>query len=279
MKEMIGEVQGTNGATNGRKRRMTCNAVIVEDDAIKAKTSGLVKKHNIRIALDGKENVEHSHVKDRTLRHEQKVHASLPGDGGSLTCKITTSSLTVDQKRILLATIKDIPGAVLMNDLTSDCSLLVTNANGTKEHCFAPRTMKYMLAILRHIPIVSFEWVMECITAGRWIECKRHLINGDEVCGGVTNASKKSLRDDKFLFDSLQFYLSPNIRQVGRPSRQDIKSVIEAGGGTIITTKCEGCICLVNGPVKRQSTDPGAVMTVAELFMHVSRYERPFRTR
>lgn len=285
LRGMVGRVQSASDAKTKRsdeKKSMTCSAVIVEGSAVKPKVSGPVKKSRPQIILDDKENVEHNHVQVRVEQLEQtkhtfqkKMRVSLSNVKDPVIHNITTSSITTDQKIILLAAVKDIPGAVLMSDLTMHCNLLVINASTTNTHYLAPRTIKYMLAILRHVPIVSFEWVMECITIGRWIEYEQYLIDGDEVCGQVTNASRKSLQDDMLLFDSLQFYLSPNIQQAGGPNRQDIVSVIEAGGGTIITAGCEGCIYLVNGLARRRTTGPGSVMTVAELFMHVSRYERP----
>ena len=69
------------------------------------------------------------------------------------------------------------------------------------------------------------------MTEGKWIEYESYLIDGDEACGQVTDASRKSLKDGKVLFASLQFYLSPSIHQGSGPSRQEIISVIEAGGG------------------------------------------------
>lgn len=282
LKGMIGKVQCVDNTANEKKsekRSVTCTSVLTGNSATKA--SGSVKRSFPWIVLQKKE-AERSHAsihieqpKQSTHIAQKRVRASLSKDRTTVTHRITTSSLTADQKRILLAAVEGIPGAVMVDNLTRTCNLLVINAGDNEEHRLAPRTIKYMLAILRGIPIVSFEWVMESITADRWTEYEQYLMEGDEVCGQVTNASRKSLKDNTSLFDALHFYLSPNIQQLSGPSKQDIVSIIEAGGGTLITARCEGCIYLVNGVARRQSKGPGTAMTVAELFMHVSRYERP----
>lgn len=239
------------------EKRVTCDAT---------RTMMTNKRDVAQVISTGKE-----HAKNGTHKRSKNSSMHHPNAKDHM---ITTSSLSTDQKQILLAAIKNIPGAILTEHVAPDCTLLVIDSSDVKGCRFAPRTIKYMLAILRHIPIVSFEWVIECVTGGKWMEYEPYLIDGDEACGQVTHATRKSLRDDNHLFASLQFYLPSGIQQQGSaPTRHDITSVVEAGGGEIVTTRRDNCISLVNGSLKRQSTGPGIVMTVAELFMHVSRYE------
>lgn len=210
---------------------------------------------------------------------------------------IACTSLSVDQKKILHSFAIYAGKVELVEVIAANTTHLITctskSSGGVeKDALLAPRTMKYMLAILRGIPVISFDWVLESIAASRWLEHAIFLVRGDEVCKQVTDACRRSMGAKERLFSGQRFFLSSSLssassssssvasNSAGIPSRTELARLIEAGDGQVCTTR-EPDVWIVSssatGTRRRSSAAAlplGTTLTVAEFLDHVSRYER-----
>jgi len=94
----------------------------------------------------------------------------------------------------------------------------------------APRTMKYLMALALRCYIVSFEWVLACISAGHFVDESPYLVLGDKIAQGAPATIIKQ-RDQPRLFEGYSMYLFGNIAE----QLPELEKLINFGGGRVIT--------------------------------------------
>lgn len=99
-----------------------------------------------------------------------------------------------------------------------------------KSHC--PRTLKYLLGISGKSWVVSFNWILESIEAGKILKEEGYVVVGDEAVKCDTNACEKSRADPGKLFTGYSFYLNGSFTS-GGPSKADLSNLIQLSGGTM----------------------------------------------
>lgn len=112
---------------------------------------------------------------------------------------------------------------------------------GCNEKGLCPRTVKYLRGIIDGKFVVSYDWFLASLSAGRYVAEEPYLIRGDEVIDRPTNAVQRSLeahRGDPLhrLFTNVTVFLAGSFSPPA-PSRKDLSEMIVGGGGKVITRK------------------------------------------
>lgn len=167
---------------------------------------------------------------------------------------IATSGLSADQRMILESSYRQLPQARISLASSSMGSRerrrithLVTSTNTAG---LAPRTAKYLRGVLWGLPIVSYDWYLASLAEGP-VPVEPYLIRGDDVIGVSTDAVARSMtahqRNDPSLFAGHSFFISAATVTGSQqsssgsggntPTKGELISLIEAGGGKVLTSQ------------------------------------------
>lgn len=120
-------------------------------------------------------------------------------------------------------------------------SRLVHRNNVNRSLVAASRTVKYMKAVLSGCWIVSEQWLVDSVAAGRFLDEQEYELLGDEVFPNSEGAkkarqslcrfSKKGMVHEHRLFQNRQFLL---IGEFLLPPRNVLIELIQMGGGSVM---------------------------------------------
>ena len=110
-----------------------------------------------------------------------------------------------------------------------------------------PRTLKYLMGIVGKSWIVSINWILDSLAAGRVLEEEDFLVVGDEVIKEDSFACQVSRADPDGLFIGLDFYLAGSFKGLG-PSKSDLTALIQLAGGQMVPIAKPGVISISNNP-------------------------------
>lgn len=116
-------------------------------------------------------------------------------------------------------------------EYSPDTATHIICACGPKSKC--PRTLKYLLGIAGKSWIVSFDWFLESLTAGKILPEEQYVVKGDEAVQIDTEACERSRSDAGKLFHGVEFYLAGPFNAPG-PSKSDLAVLIGLAGGTVV---------------------------------------------
>ena len=218
-----------------------------EDKNAKIEKLETVKKQEERSVKDSKvPSVSNPSEKQAKVNKNKKViEAKLPKKIKPSETQSTTKAarygllltgLSEDQKATInsnLQKLSKISGNAPFKVIKDYSPELVTHiicACAPKSHC--PRTLKYLLGVAGKSWIISFDWILECLEAGKLLKEDKYVVIGDEAVRMDTFACEKSRADPGRLFDNRKFYLSGSFTGPG-PSKSDLINLIQVAGGTI----------------------------------------------
>lgn len=181
------------------------------------------------------------------------------------------TGLSEDQKAIINSNLQNLSKIgnnmpfKIIKDYHPDIVSHIICACAPKSHC--PRTLKYLLGIVGKSWVISFDWILECLEAGKLLNEDKYVVVGDEAVRMDTFACEKSRADPGHLFDNQNFYLSGNFIGPG-PSKSDLINLIQVSGGTILKKSEAGAIVISDS----QELKPGEY-SYTWLFDSISCYE------
>ena len=144
---------------------------------------------------------------------------------------------------------------VYVDDFNSSTTHLVC-----KESTENPkRTFKYLLALASNTPIVTEQYIFECIKANEKIPELSFLANG--CLKGSPDAPQRSFLSNTKLLEPYSFHL---VGTFTKPPTTQIESLIKAANGRLSDSKDSICIC-------DDSTQEG--ITTEHLFNAISHYD------
>jgi hypothetical protein len=114
---------------------------------------------------------------------------------------------------------------------TKDVTHIISGDNAF----ICPRTVKYMRGVLDGKFIVTFQWFLESLIAGSYIDdLEPYLVQGDDIVKVPTNAVSKSIvahsQDQLGIFSGLTFFLAGIFNGI---SKTDLSILISSGGGRV----------------------------------------------
>lgn len=112
----------------------------------------------------------------------------------------------------------------------------------TNKHKAAPRTVKYILGILYHCWILDYQWLVDSLSKKMWVDESQYEVMMDQY--GIKNGPMLSRTKRDNLFEGYSFYLASPFNEF--PSKKEMKLIIKAAGGKIVTTVDKSCIILVH---------------------------------
>ena len=114
---------------------------------------------------------------------------------------------------------------------------VIASVNGRQRLC--TRTMKYLEGILHRCWLVSFEWLLQSVSEGRWVAEREFLLEGDTT-SGVTNIPRfiRSVSCNQPLFEGCVFDLTRYLEET--LSTDDLLRLISSGGGTVTLSIVKG---------------------------------------
>eukprot|EP00124_Ichthyophonus_hoferi_P002501 Ihof_evm1s173 gene=Ihof_evmTU1s173 len=98
------------------------------------------------------------------------------------------------------------------------------------------RTMKYLLAIMAGIWVVSLQWIDDSIKAGRWLDEAKYEIAGDQLAlGAPAKARLARCHGSPELFSGLAVYFHGKFSTAAKPSMRDLEKIVTLGGAETIS--------------------------------------------
>ena len=116
--------------------------------------------------------------------------------------------------------------------VTGQTTHIITSITSNEKTRLCTRTLKYLEGLLNCCWIVSFEWLLQCLSESKWVSEEPFLIRGD-TSTGITNAPSlvRVNQSAKKLFDGCTFDLSCYLG--GSLSTDDLLKLIASGNGTV----------------------------------------------
>lgn len=147
---------------------------------------------------------------------------------------LVDTGLTTEEKLEFKKTVKGLGGSTSAK-ITENVTHLVTRR--TNNSFKAPRTFKYLEAILHGAWIVSYEWIEESSRAGKWLHEAEYEIQGDTTVGisdGPSRAriSIKETEEEQAIFTGLSFGLLGKFSK--GIARNDLITLLKKGGATYV---------------------------------------------
>eukprot|EP01100_Stratorugosa_tubuloviscum_P006669 TRINITY_DN2845_c1_g1_i2.p1 TRINITY_DN2845_c1_g1~~TRINITY_DN2845_c1_g1_i2.p1 ORF type:complete len:305 (-),score=100.94 TRINITY_DN2845_c1_g1_i2:89-1003(-) len=131
-------------------------------------------------------------------------------------------------------------GAKIKNNVVEGVTHMVTH---TSPDGIAPRTVKYLSAVMLGIWLLSFDWIEQSCEAGYWLDEKDFEVKGDSFQIG---APKKGRLGLKHLFKHWSFYFVGDFSL----SANDLKLLSEYSGAKIIKqlskSKNDKCVIFID---------------------------------
>lgn len=227
--------------TNESKFKVNENKAKVNDNKLTAKENVPSNNENvpnvqneIKMAKESKRKVKSEAPKVKKVKETEIVKESTISKVKRYGLLLT--GLSEDQKAIIhfnLQNLTKISGGVpfkIIKDYSSDQVTHIICACAPKSHC--PRTLKYLLGIVGKSWIVSFDWILESIEAGKLLNESQYVVKGDEAVRCDTSACEKSRADPGKLFAGKEFFLNGSFIG-GGPSKADLTNLIQLAGGIV----------------------------------------------
>lgn len=151
--------------------------------------------------------------------------------------------LTIQSSLPQLSKISDKAPFKVVKDYSPETVTHIICACAPKSHC--PRTLKYLLGIAGKAWIVSFDWILESLVAGKILDEQMFVVIGDEAVQCDTDACEKSRGDPGKLFEERKFYLAGLFNAPG-PSKVELTNLIQTAGGTVCKKIEDGAFIVSN---------------------------------
>jgi hypothetical protein len=104
-------------------------------------------------------------------------------------------------------------------------------ACGRRARC--PRTLKYLLGVASKAWIVSFEWILESLSAGKLLPEADFMVIGDEAVQMDTFACERSRGDSGRLLEGKEVLFAGPFNAAG-PSKADLALLVKTAGGKVV---------------------------------------------
>ncbi|KAJ2651000.1 hypothetical protein IWW40_002019 [Coemansia sp. RSA 1250] len=186
------------------------------------------RQKKIRMALDTME----PETPEPTRRKRSKRAAEQPATSSSSKSILATGLSDTQLKRIqrsikstqLSLTIHTTVAPLLASHT---CTHLVAATGGRSKR--ATRTFKYLVGLTLGAQMVTPDWLVDSVKAGRWLDESNYAIEGDTALPQYRLSSSQQL---KSLFEDYKLYVCCD----GGPaySRDDLVGLVRATGGTVV---------------------------------------------
>lgn len=125
----------------------------------------------------------------------------------------------------------------LLNQYDDSVTHFITSINEDK---LSGRTVKYLMALLGHKYLLSFEWIESCLNAKKLVPEEEFEIKGtNKQSKSSLGAPRLSRTTKPKIFEKYHFLLDGKFLTEGFPSKDDFKRMIVMGGGDLITNQTQ----------------------------------------
>ncbi|KAF9315689.1 BRCA1-associated RING domain protein 1 [Podila horticola] len=147
------------------------------------------------------------------------------------TFTLTTTNLEINQKAVVEKVVKALKGK-FVDELSFESTHVVVKNVSKDDSPGSGRTVKLLMGIISASWILQFDWVLDSIEAGYWVQEREYQLPDNEYGNsGQRRARAKKLQGEPPLFHGYEFQLFGTIQNL---SKGDLEQLISAGGGVLV---------------------------------------------